>query len=131
MLSFSSYIEGARNSSSKTGLYPLSYGGLGLYADSDYLTHAADAVLYLTQDKRLYSNKDNAPFSITHLPGHEQFGDKINSGENHPFDITHLGGEVRAPKYEMPEGKTISFKNFVNLVLNPTTISPKSSYLPD
>lgn len=133
-LSFSDFIaseSSARNSSSKTGLYPLSYGGLGVYPDSDYLTHAADAILYLTIDKRLYHNKDKAPFDITHLPGHEQYGDKINNGEDVPFKINHLGGEIRTPKYEMPEGKTVSFKNFIDLVTNPVTISPKASYLPD
>ena len=72
--SFAQYVllkEGSRLTSSKTGLYPLGYGGIGLYPDADYLTHAADAILYLTQDERLYNNQDSAPWDISHLPGHE------------------------------------------------------------
>ena len=45
--SFNEYVllqEGSRLTSSKTGLYPLGYGGIGLYPDADYLTHAADAI---------------------------------------------------------------------------------------
>lgn len=123
--------EGGRRTGSKTELYPLGYSNIGLYPDSDYTTHASDAFNYLTHDQRLYNNGDNPPFSITHLPGHEQFGDKINNGENRPFDISHLKGEIRAPQETTLPGKIVSFKSFVDLVTKPITISPKASYLPD
>jgi hypothetical protein len=122
--SFNQYLEGARTSSSKTGLYPLGYGGIGLYPDSDYLTHAADAILYLTIDKRLYHNGDNPPFDITHLPGHKDYGDRVNNGESEPFDIRNIPGKPVPPKGKMPPGKTTSFKDFVKLVQQPSTVSP-------
>jgi hypothetical protein len=125
--SFAEYVliqEGSRLTSSKTGLYPLGYGGIGLYPDADYLTHAADAILYLTQDKRLYNNQDEAPFDITHLPGHELFGDKVNSGDGDPFNIEDLPGKPVPPKDSPMPGKIVPFKNWIKLVQKPKTISP-------
>jgi hypothetical protein len=132
--------EGARNSSSKTGLYPLGYGGIGLYPLSDYLTHAADAILYLTIDDRLYHNGDKAPFDITHLPGDEGYGDKCNNGDKAPFDITKLCGPKhyknpnsgdRAPySIEKVPGKPTPFKDFVKLVQFTKLISPETKNLP-
>jgi len=127
--SFAEYVllkEGSRLTSSKTGLYPLGYGGLGLYPDADYLTHAADAILYLTQDTRLYHNQDSAPFDISHLDGHKLYGDRINNGDAEPFDIKNLPGESTPPKDSPMPGKSIKFKGWVKLVTDPKTISPKS-----
>lgn len=121
--------EGSRTPSSKTGLYPLGYGGIGLYPDSDYLTHAADAILYLTIDKRLYHNGDNPPFDIRHLPGEEGYGDDFHTGEAKPFDITDLPGKVSPPKPLPDVG--VPFKDFIKLVTKPKTISPKGTNLPD
>lgn len=133
--SFTDYLmlkEGSRNSSSKTGLYPMGYGGIGLYPDADYLTHAADAILYLTQDKRLYSNQDNAPFSIDHLDGHKLYGDKVNAGENEPFAIKDIPGKVVKPENKMPPGDVRPFSSWLKLVQKPKTISPPDSpNLPD
>lgn len=132
---FADYLllkEGSRTSSSKTGLYPLGYGGIGLYPDADYLTHAADAILYLTIDKRLYNNGDDAPFSITHIPGEEGYGDDFHTGEAKPFDIIDLPGESVPPKDSPLPDTGIPFKDFIKLVTKPKTISPKSSLnLPD
>jgi hypothetical protein len=132
--SFTEYVtlrEGARLTSSKTGLYPLGYGGIGLYPNADYLTHAADAILYLTQDSRLYDNGDKAPFDISHLPGHTQYGDRVNSGEAEPFDIRDLPGKVVPPKETPVPGKIVPFKGFVKLVTDPKTISPRGHNLPN
>lgn len=118
--------EASRLTSSKTGLYPLGYGGIGLYPPADYLTHAADAILYLTQDSRLYNNGDNAPFDITHLPGHKQYGDRANSGEAEPFNITDLPGKVVPPKDTPVPGKIVPYKGKVKLVTKPKEISPPS-----
>jgi hypothetical protein len=88
-------INEERRTASKTGLYPMGYGGIGLYPPQDWLTYSADAVLYITQyitqDERLYSNGDKAPFDITHLPGHKQWADP-NRGTKEPFDIRHIPG---------------------------------------
>ena len=127
---FSEYMilkEDDRRTGSKTGLYPLGYGGIGLYPDADMMTHAADAAFYLTNDNRLFKNGDAAPFSITHLPGHKQYGDKINAGENHPFKISHLPGDVVQPKDSQLQGRSMPFKSFVKLVQNPKEISPPDS----
>lgn len=131
--SFAQYVtlkEGSRTSSSKTGLYPLGYGGIGLYPDADYLTHAADAILYLTQDARLYNNQDNTPFDISHLPGPELYGDKINSGESDPFNIGDIPGKSVPPKDSPLPGKSTPYKGWVKLVTHPKTMSPKSPYMP-
>lgn len=101
IFSFVEYVllkEEDRRTGAKTGLYPLGYGGIGLYPDSDYMTHSADAILYVTQDRRLYHNGDNHPFDITHIAGHKQWGDKINSGERDPFPIHQLPGKPVPPK---------------------------------
>lgn len=132
--SFTEFVtlkESSRLTSSKTGLYPLGYGGIGLYPDADYLTHAADAILYLTQDSRLYHNGDGHPFDISHLPGHKQYGDRANSGENEPFDIRDIPGKPVPPEDTPVSGKVVPYKGWVKLVTNPTTISPKGSNLPN
>lgn len=126
--SFKYYInEDGRRTSSKTGLYPMGYGGIGLYPDADYITHSADAILYLTMDKRLYHNGDEAPFCITHLPGHTQYGDKVNNGEKEPFNIQKISGKSIKPQNHKMPGKSISFKNFVRLNDDPQEICPPDS----
>jgi hypothetical protein len=128
ILTFQQYLnENARRTGTKTGLYPLGYSGIGLYPDADYLTHSADAILYLTIDKRLYHNGDKAPFSITHLPGHKQYGDHINNGDKAPFSIQHIEGKPVPPKENKMPGKSVTFKNFIKLVTNPETIRPPDS----
>lgn len=118
--------EDDRRTGGKTGLYPLGYGGIGLYPDADMMTQSADAVFYLSIDNRLFSNGDVAPFSIAHLPGHKQY-DNPNSGENEPFDISHIPGDVVPPKDSPLAGKSIPFKSFVKLVEKPKEILPPDS----
>jgi hypothetical protein len=119
--------EDDRRTGTKTGLYPLGYGGIGLYPDANLMAHSADAAFYISIDNRLFRNGDAAPFSITHLPGHKQYGDAANSGDNEPFDINHLPGNIIAPKNSPLPGKSISFKSFVKLVEKPKEISPPDS----
>jgi len=119
--------EDDRRTGSKTGLYPMGYGGIGLYPDADVITHSADAVFYLSVDKRLFKNGDAAPFCITHLPGHKQYGDGVNSGETGLFDISHLPSDDVVPKDNPLPGKSMPFKSFVKLVEKPKEISPPDS----
>jgi len=84
-------INEERRTAAKTGLYPMGYGGIGLYPPQDWLTSSADAVLYITQDERLYNNGDKAPFDISHLSGHKQWANS-NNGTKGPFDIRHIPG---------------------------------------
>ena len=80
----------------------------------------------------MYHNGDEAPFSITHLPGHELYGNDVNNGDEKPFPITHVHGKSVPPKDTTVPGKVVSFKSFVNLVLEPKTIAPPDSpNLPD
>jgi hypothetical protein len=55
------------------------------------MTHAADAILYVTQDHRLFKNGDSPPWDIRHLPGHDQW-DNPNRGTDCPFSIKHIDG---------------------------------------
>jgi len=84
-------LERQRRTASKSGLYAMGYGGIGLYPPQDWMNTSADALLYLTQDKRLYSNGDGPPDDIRHLPGHKQWKD-ANTGTKAPYDIRHLHG---------------------------------------
>lgn len=45
-------VEHATRPGAKQSLYPLSYGGIGLYTPPDYMNWAADAVTYLPQQNR-------------------------------------------------------------------------------
>jgi hypothetical protein len=56
------------NPGSKTGLYPMSYGGIGLYPPPWYLTRSADAIYYLTNDERIYRSEEGGKFNIKHIP---------------------------------------------------------------
>jgi hypothetical protein len=100
----------------KTGLYPLGYGGIGLYPPQDFITKSADAFYYMSKDDRLYtgnekaikhvggkpsfpptkdpSNHDDAPHSIKHLPGQPSASQgwdyALKDGDGPPFKITHI-----------------------------------------
>ena len=89
-------LEEGSNPGSKTGLYPLGYGGIGLYPPSWYPTRSADAIFYLSMDDRIYSSKDNK--SVNSLPK-EGSQSKLNSGEDGIWNIKHLPGDkVKAGK---------------------------------
>lgn len=130
MTGFKLFLEGATRTALKTVHYPLGYGGIGLYPDAYYTPIAADAVLYISIDKRLYDNGDNKPFCLKNLPGHKQYGDKINNGEKEPFAIEKLMPRPKKPIYKIPQGKVKSFKDFVKLVTNPDEITPKCGKIP-
>lgn len=78
------------NPGAKTGLYPLGYGGIGLYPPSWYPTRSADAIYYLSIDERIYKGKDGGKFDITHL--RPKSDETMNRGDDGTWDITHLKG---------------------------------------
>lgn len=84
-------ISEGSNPGSKTGLYPLGYGGVGLYPPPWYLTRSADAIYYLSIDERIYKGKEGGKFSITHLPPNSK--KTMNSGEKGLWDISKLKGK--------------------------------------
>lgn len=92
MLKFKDWLinEGS-NPGGKTGLYPLGYGGIGLYPPQWYPTRSADAIFYLSIDDRIYKSNEKGPFDITHLPG--EVNTKMNSGEGGLWDIKKIKGK--------------------------------------
>lgn len=97
MISFKKWLlnEGS-NTGSKTGLYPLGYGGVGLYPPQWYITRSADAIFYLSLDDRIYNSKDSGSFDITHLRGKIEPPKKpkknlaLNKGDGGKYNIKKL-----------------------------------------
>lgn len=80
---------------SKSGLYPLGYGGIGLYPVSNFIPRAADAITYMTDDPRMkYFGNDGSPHSITHLPGKASTTKgnitTMPTGKGSPWPINHF-----------------------------------------
>lgn len=91
MMEFKKWLmEEGSNPGVKTGLYPLGYGGIGLYPPSWYPTRSADAIYYMSIDERIYKGKDGGKFDITHLPPKSK--ETMSRGDQGTWDITHLKG---------------------------------------
>lgn len=88
-------IKEGSNPGSKTGLYPLGYGGIGLYPTAWYPTRSADAIFYMSIDDRIYKGEDGGKFNINHLPGKPP--QKMNSGEQGLWKIDHIKGKASHP----------------------------------
>lgn len=88
-------ISERSNTSGKTGLYPLGYGGIGLFPPQWYLTRSADAIFYLSIDDRIYKGDDGGKFNIKHLPGEPP--QKLNHGEDGIWKINHIKGKPSHP----------------------------------
>jgi hypothetical protein len=86
-MNFKEFLESA-DPGSKTGLYPLGYGGIGLYPPAWYITRSADAIYYYTIDKRIYKSKDDGDFDISHLKG--DCPHKLNNGESGTWSISRI-----------------------------------------
>lgn len=78
------------NPGAKTGLYPLGYGGIGLYPTPWYLTRSADAIYYLSIDERIYKGSEGGKFDITHMKPISK--EKMKAGEGGLWRISHLKG---------------------------------------
>lgn len=89
------------NPGAKTGLYPLGYGGVGLYPPQWYPTRSADAIFYMSIDERICGAKDN---KLKKLPGSTP--ERLNSGDDGTWDISHIEGR---PSH--PVGKDYAAKN--------------------
>lgn len=85
-------IKEGTSMGSKSMLYPLGYNGIGLYPLSYYMPYSADALVYISQDNRIFHNGDGTPHSIKHIPGRPSFSPtkNPNNGENKPFSIKHI-----------------------------------------
>ena len=91
-----SFIAEGTNPGAKTGLYPLGYGGIGLYPPQWYPTRSADAIFYMSIDDRICKNSDGGKFSIKHIPGSPP--SSMNSGDKGSWDISHLKGKPSHPQ---------------------------------
>lgn len=134
--SFGEYMllkEGMKRTAAKSGLYPMGYGGIGNYPDAWWLPTAADSILYLTIDKRVYHNQDSPPNDIRHLlPRCKLFGDHPNNDDGPPHDITHVHGKSEPPKDSPLPDEGVPFKKWIKLVTKPSEIIPPDSpNLPD
>jgi len=89
-ISFKHFLEGT-NPGAKTGLYPLHYGGVGLYPPQWYMNRSADAIFYVSKDERIFKSNDGGKFSISHIPGGAN--KKANSGEGGMWNINHIKGK--------------------------------------
>lgn len=83
-------VQEGSNPGAKTGLYPLGYGGIGLYPPSWYPTRSADAIYYLSIDERVYKGKEGGKFDISHL--RPKSDETMNKGEKGVWNISHLKG---------------------------------------
>lgn len=79
------FLKEGSNPGGKTLLYPLGYAGIGLYPPSWYLTRTADAIFYLSRDKRIYKGIEGPPFNIKNLPGSPPTS--LNNGEGGMWNI--------------------------------------------
>ena len=101
----------------KSLLYPLGYGGLGNYPPSYMTPSQADAITYLTDDARLWSIWEKAPFPIHQLK---------------PGPVPHreltLKGKMVGIKSKLPPGDIIPWSDSDCLpctVKAPETIDPR------
>ena len=92
-MNFKDWLLKEAQEGAKTGLYPLGYGGIGLYPPQWYLTRSADAIFYLSLDDRIYKGKDHP--RLKKLP--EPSEKKLDSGEGPLWDISHLDGKPSHP----------------------------------
>lgn len=83
-------VKEGSNPGTKTGLYPLGYGGIGLYPPSWYPTRSADAIYYFSKDERIYKGIEGGNFDITHIPPKSK--ESMNGGEKGIWDISGLKG---------------------------------------
>ena len=84
--------EDQQRTSARTGQYAVGYGSIGLYPPGDLVTHAADAISYLSKEQRKLKGIDGPPFDILRLKG--DHGCK-----------THI-----MPKYKLPSDTSTQFK---------------------
>lgn len=80
-------LKEGSNPGAKTGLYPLGYGGIGLYPPGWYPTRSADAIYYFSKDQRIYKGIEGPPFDITKIEGNPPTS--LNKGEKGIWNISH------------------------------------------
>ena len=57
-MEFKQWLESATRPGNKQGLYPIGYGGIGLYPPADMMNWGADAITYMSEKDRKFSIGD-------------------------------------------------------------------------
>jgi hypothetical protein len=123
-------LQEGTNPGAKTGLYPLGYGGIGLYPPQWYPTRSADAIFYMSIDERIYKGKDGGSFNIEHIPGDPP--KTMNKGDKGIWDISHIKGKPSHPiqkNYAANNGED-KLWNIKNLKGN-VTYKKNKEFIPD
>jgi len=112
--------------SGKTGLYPLGYGGIGNYPPAYLIPRSADALYYIDADQRLQHVWEKEPFRIDHLKPipiwTKKQGKKLYIAQTAKLppgnSVPHKGSKLK--------GKTIAPKGAKHAccVASPTTLPP-------
>lgn len=112
MISFYQYLnvlnEGA--TFGKTGLYPLSYQGVGQYPPAYLIPASADAVYYISMDDRLQKIWEKEPFKIDHLKPTPIWTHKQGTKQFVAQKVKLPPGNVVPPQPPKLNGKTIDYK---------------------
>lgn len=112
MISFYEYLgklnEGA--TFGKTGLYPLSYQGVGQYPPAYLIPASADAVYYISMDNRLQKVWEKEPFKIDHLKPTPIWTKKQGTKQFVAQKAKLPPGNVVPPKEPRLNGKTKPYK---------------------
>ncbi len=106
MISFDDFLTLNENrASSKTGLYPFGYDGIGNYPPAYLLPASADAVYYLSIDDRFAKWWEGPPFNIKHIEGDpvEPKGHKM-PGIEKKHDPHGMPGKTKKPNIKLPSG---------------------------
>lgn len=88
-MNFSQWLVEHEGTGAKTALYPMGYGGIGLYPPSYMMNQGADALYYMSVDERFLELLDGTPFDIRHIPGKPSHKD-TTPGEGPPWSIKKI-----------------------------------------
>lgn len=113
MISFYNYLKliNEGETSGKTGLYPLGYGGIGNYPPAYMTPQSADAIYYISADERLQKVWEREPFKIDHLKP-QPIWTKTYGKKPYVAATAKLPpGNVIPPKESKLNGKIIKFKD--------------------
>jgi hypothetical protein len=128
LLQSNEIIKESSNTSGKTGLYPLGYGGIGLFPPQWYVSRSADAIFYLSIDDRIYKVNDGKQFSIKHIPGDSS----QNTNSKRLWKIDHIKGKPSHPvqkNYAAASGDKGLWK--INHLKGNVTYKKNKEFIPD
>jgi hypothetical protein len=128
MINFYEYMQiiNEGETSGKTGLYPLGYGGIGNYPPEYMLPQSADAIYYLSADERLQKVWEKEPFKIDHLKP-QPIWTKTNGKKSYVAATAKLPPGKETPFKKLakdPDERLFKTKKHPCMVSNPTCLPP-------